>query len=145
VNRDGTLDLFETASFDVVYCRLVLQHVPPALVATYIPELIRVLAPAGVVMFQIPEKIAPEAEDAFVNAPVIGSGIKQRLPMSVVRIYRLLKYRLIVGSAPVMAMFGISRDTVVELIRNSGGRILAIEPDRSHGTDVPGFEYWVTR
>ena len=44
-----------------------------------------------------------------------------------------------------MEIFGMARDAVVQLVENSGGRILAIEPDDSHGTDGPGFRYWATK
>jgi SAM-dependent methyltransferase len=137
---------FETGTFDAVYSRLVLQHIPPALVCQYIPELIRVLAPGGVLMFQLPDEIAPEAEDAFSDAPVVGDGLKSHLPRVLVRAYRLVKYRLIVDeSTPTMAMFGMAHDLVFRLIADAGGRVLTTKPDQSHGPNVPGFEYWVTK
>ena len=44
-----------------------------------------------------------------------------------------------------MAMFGMARDSVLKLVSDAGGRVLTTRPDQSHGPDVPGFEYWVTR
>jgi len=44
-----------------------------------------------------------------------------------------------------MDMFGMARDTVVALVEDAGARILMTTADDSHGTSVPGFEYWVTR
>src|SRR6185436_21122089 len=58
VNRSTRLRGVPDGAFDVVYCRLVLQHIRPVLVRRYIPELIRVVAPGGVLMFQLPEVIA---------------------------------------------------------------------------------------
>ena len=137
---------FETGTFDAIYSRLVLQHIPPPLVCKYIPELIRVLAPGGVLMFQMPDEIAPEAEDAFSTAPVIGAGLKSHLPRVLVRAYRLVKYRFIVDeSMPTMAMFGMRRDHVLQLVSAAGGRVLTTKPDQSHGPNVPGFEYWITK
>jgi len=137
---------FDTGHFDVIYSRLVLQHIPPALVRRYIPEFIRVLAPGGVLMFQMPGEIAPEPEGAFLDAPVEGNGLKPYLPRALVRAYRRVKYRFIVDeSIPKMAMFGMARDAVSGLVPEAGGRILTTRPDQSHGPSVPGFEYWVTK
>src|SRR5262249_42145640 len=60
VNPGEGLRVFETGAFDVVYSRLVLQHIPPALVRGFIPELVRVTAAGGVLMFQLPDEI-PDA------------------------------------------------------------------------------------
>jgi SAM-dependent methyltransferase len=146
VNARADLRRFETGHFDVIYSRLVLQHIPPALVRRYIPDLVRVLAPGGVLMFQMPGEIAPEPEGAFLDAPVAGNGLKPYLPRALVRAYRLVKYRLIVDeSTPSMSMFGMPRDAVLALVADAGGHVLTARPDQSHGPSVPGFEYWVTK
>ena len=63
-----------------------------------------------------------------------------------VRAYRLVKYRFIVDeSTPTMAMFGMAHDLVLRLVSDAGGRVLTTAPDQSHGSMVPGFEYWVTK
>ena len=38
----------------------------------------------------------------------------------------------------------MAQDAVVELVEGAGAQIVAIQSDRGHGTNVPGFEYWVT-
>jgi len=145
VNGDADLRRFDTGTFDVVYSRLVLQHIPPALAGTYIRELVRVLAPGGVLMFQLPEEF-PDAKGAYVHAPVLGSGFKRRLPLALVRAYRRVKYRLIVGgSVTKMPMFGMPHDVVLTLAREAGARVLAIAPDQSHGAMPGGYEYWMSR
>ena len=139
---------FPRGTFDVIYSRLVLQHVPPRLVRAYIREFLRVLAPGGVLMFQLPDQICDEPQELFVNAPVVGSRLKQRLPRVVVRAWRHLKYWLIVDEPMkpmAMVMFGMPRDAVLSVMRDAGGRILAIRPDQSHGPTPPGYEYWVSR
>jgi SAM-dependent methyltransferase len=147
VNKESHLHRFPTGTFDVIYSRLVLQHIPPALVRAYVPELIRVLRPGGVLMFQMPDEIAPEPEEAFLDAPVVGKNRwKSRLPRVVVRAYRRLKYRLIVDeSLPAMAIFGMAQPLVLRIIRDAGGTVLATVSDQAHGPLVPGYEYWVTK
>jgi ubiquinone/menaquinone biosynthesis C-methylase UbiE len=144
VNRANHLHRFASDRFDVVYSRLVLQHMPPDMVSQYVPELIRVLAPGGVLMFQLPTALPwVDAEKLYVEAPVLGSALKRRLPKVIVRAYRRFKYHFLFG--PQMEMFGMNRGEVSGRIRQAGGTILDIRPDQSHGPGVPGFEYWVTK
>jgi SAM-dependent methyltransferase len=67
-NRSAHLGRFASDSFDLVYSRMVLQHMPPRLVRAYIPELFRVLAPGGALVFQLPERIGVDAQEIFQNA-----------------------------------------------------------------------------
>ena len=143
VNRRPHLRQYQTGTFDLVYSRLVLQHIPPELVRQYIPELVRVLAPGGLLVFQLPTVIS-DPRRSFYDAPVRGR-VKRPLPKRMVRAYRTLKYPLFRPRATNMEMFGLARDTVVELVDRAGARMLAMTPDASHGTNEPGFEYWVTR
>jgi SAM-dependent methyltransferase len=141
VNSAPHLRQFQSRSFNVIYCRLVFQHLRPRFVRRYVQELIRVLAPDGVMMFQMPgEPACIASEEAFVNAPVIGSGLKRYAPTPLVLAYRRLKFRLIVDYAlldhndPRMHLFALSREEVIQVIRRAGGDVLAISPDQSHGT-----------
>ncbi len=147
VNRAPHLKRFPTGTFSVAYSRLVLQHVRPTFVRRYIPELVRVLAPGGVLMFQLPEVVGPDPVEEFERAPVLGGRLKRSLPRTLVVAYRRVKYHLIVGDpAPRMEMFGLARDEVVDLIARAGGRLVCDRSDSSHGVDeVRGYEYWVTR
>jgi SAM-dependent methyltransferase len=144
VNPRFDLRVFDTGSFDVVYSRLVLQHIPPVLVRGLIPELVRVLTPDGVLMFQLPDEI-PDAKTVYLNAPVSGDGLKSRLPLPLVRAYRRLKFPFVAGPKRRMAMFGMPHGGVLDLLREAGARVLAIEPDQSHGPAPAGYEYWLTR
>jgi hypothetical protein len=126
-----------------VYSRLVLQHIPPHLVRRYVAEMIRTVAPGGIVMFQLPDQIDIGPERAFREAPVTGSRLKRALPRLLVRTYRHVKFRILFGSPPGMRMFGMSRDDVVSSVEAAGGRIVAIDRDSSHGTAHDGYEYWV--
>lgn len=142
-NRHPHLRRFKTGTFDLVYSRLVLQHIPPELVSRYIPELVRVLAPDGLLVFQLPTVIT-DPRRSFYEAPVRGR-FKRALPSRIVRAYRTLKYPFFRPPANDMEMFGLARDTVLSLVDQAGGRLLAMPADASHGTREPGFEYWVTR
>jgi 2-polyprenyl-3-methyl-5-hydroxy-6-metoxy-1,4-benzoquinol methylase len=146
LNRSTRLDGVQDGAFDVVYCRLVLQHIRPVLVRQYIPELIRVVAPGGVLMFQLPEVIAVDPLEAFEKAPVVGGALKRNVPRPILVAWRRLKYLMVAPDPGAkMDMFGVDRSEVEALVQRSGGRLLAVEPDDGHGQIGRGFAYWVTR
>jgi SAM-dependent methyltransferase len=144
LNPKPHLRLFETGTFDVVYSRLVLQHVPRTAIRRYISELIRVLSYDGVLMFQLPETIDSPLK-RFLGAPVSHGRVKSVLPLVLVRAYRMPKYVYLKAmGGPQIRMSGLPFDEVSVIIRNSGGRLLAWRTDASHGIpSVTGFEYWV--
>lgn len=58
VNLHSDLSVFPERHFDLVYCDIVLQHIPSeAQILAYISEFIRVLRPGGLVFFQLLEHI----------------------------------------------------------------------------------------
>jgi len=143
LNDARDLNCFESGTFTAVYSRLVLQHIRPGLVKRYIPELVRVLAPGGGLMFQLPERMGVDLERGI---PVVRR-LKRYVPWSAVVQWRRLKCRLSPPSkASQMTMFGMPSRDVLTLIAEAGGRVLDVRPDNSHGCDkARGFEYWVTR
>lgn len=54
LNETPDLSLFDDNSFDFVHSFLVLQHIEPKYSKEYIKEFLRVLAPGGLVVFQVP-------------------------------------------------------------------------------------------
>jgi ubiquinone/menaquinone biosynthesis C-methylase UbiE len=59
-NTAPDLRLFDAASFGFVYSTLVLQHMAPEYSEAFIRELLRVLGPQGVLVFQLPSHRASE-------------------------------------------------------------------------------------
>lgn len=69
VNRAEHLSLLADGSVDFLYTGRVLQHVPPELTLVYLREFLRVLAPGGLAVFQIPSAIrGGRPEDAALPA-----------------------------------------------------------------------------
>jgi SAM-dependent methyltransferase len=61
LNEADDLSIFADNHFDFIYTTIVLQHMEPRYSRKYIEEFLRILAPAGVLVFQIPsERIRPQ-------------------------------------------------------------------------------------
>lgn len=76
LNLETDLRLFPDGAFDLVYSSYVLQHVPPALARGYVREFVRVLAPGGVALFQLPESPRPGA-----TAPLPDGAFRARISL----------------------------------------------------------------
>jgi SAM-dependent methyltransferase len=64
LNTAGDLGLFPGRPFTFVYTTLVLQHMEPAHAKGYLREFIRLLAPGGLLVFQIPSHRGPDEPPA---------------------------------------------------------------------------------
>jgi hypothetical protein len=96
LNSREDLRLFDNDSFDFIMSMRVLQHMQPEYSERYVREFIRVLAPGGVLVFQLPtERVAPSSR---VAADVTAS--TQRLPDSAFRA------RIEVTEPPLVARAG---------------------------------------
>jgi SAM-dependent methyltransferase len=62
LNASNDLALFGDDTFDFIYSSLVLQHMKPEYSQNYIKEFLRVLAPGGLAVFQIPSRPLPTRE-----------------------------------------------------------------------------------
>ena len=131
INASDRLDSIESASIDLVYTRLVLQHMPERYVRAYLAEFVRVLSPVGVLVFQL-----PSADPLPVK--VEGHALKRLLPRPVISMIRAVR-RL--REFPRMEMHGLPRDEVEELLVSLGARVVDVVDDRAHGADTPGFRY----
>jgi SAM-dependent methyltransferase len=84
LNPASDLALFHDASFDFVYSTLVLQHMEPRYSTGYIREFLRVLAPHGLLVFQVPSQRSTEeppvgATQTPVRGPLARDAFRARL------------------------------------------------------------------
>ncbi|HEV8397233.1 MAG TPA: class I SAM-dependent methyltransferase [Vicinamibacterales bacterium] len=131
VNASGKLASIESESVDLVYTRLVLQHMPARYVRAYLAEFVRVLRPGGVLLFQLPGENA-------LPVTVAGGGLKSMLPMPIISMIRAAR-RL--REFPRMELHGLPRPEVERLLTDLGTRVVDVVDDRAHGADTPGYRY----
>lgn len=123
VNDRDDLGIFADESFDFIYSNIVLQHMAPEFSARYIREFCRLLAPAGILVFQIP---------SHPSNTLVGVALRI-LPVPVVRRFRQ------------MDMYGTPQGRVRELLAQGGVTVLATEPDSSAGPHWKSFRYVCTK
>lgn len=62
-NASSRLEQFESASIDFIYSAIVFQHIAPRFTHEYLLEFTRILAPGGLLVFQLPSHLDPDFED----------------------------------------------------------------------------------
>jgi len=131
-----TLDLFPNDHFDLIYCDIVLQHLPTrALIEGNISEFVRVLKPEGLVMFQllsfIPLKYRVQPTRR-VYGLLRSLGFKREV------LYKRL------GLTPIRSNY-IREERVLDLLRTLGARILETRRSTMPDTGVRSSTYFVTK
>ena len=131
VNASDRLESIESDSIDLVYTRLVLQHMAPRYQRAYLGEFVRVLRAGGVAVFQLPGEHARPVVDSK-------SGLKGLLPGPVVSFIRAFKD---LRNFPRMELHGLARAEVERLMAGFGAPVVDVVDDRAHGADTPGYRY----
>jgi SAM-dependent methyltransferase len=67
VNSRDDLHMFDDGTFDFVFTDIVLQHMPPEAMLSYVAEFVRILRPGGVGLFDIPPRYAKTLRGAIVR------------------------------------------------------------------------------
>jgi SAM-dependent methyltransferase len=129
LNQKTDLSDVETASIDILYSSLVLQHMPPEMAYGYLREFVRVLAPGGVAIFQVASRPTRSIKGLmFGLAPWPLLRWAQR---------RLLRY-----PAP-MRMSRMTVDDVSSGIAGTGAWLAAAVDDDSYGGHWHYTRYYV--
>lgn len=129
------LRLLPDHHFDFVYSILTLQHMDPRDAAAYIGEFVRVAAPGGVILFQIPSQSLRDPPDCTLLTPWPPTFFK-RLRR------RWLKQRnRWLAEEPLMEMHGIPRPEVESLLARAGARLIKAYPYGAAGTALESWGY----
>ncbi|HEV8597591.1 MAG TPA: class I SAM-dependent methyltransferase [Candidatus Dormibacteraeota bacterium] len=135
-NDRPDLQIFEDDGFDLVYSRLVLQHLPNTdQIERHIEEFGRVLRPTGLLVFQLPARIPVRhriqlRRRAFVALRRLGFSERVLLDR-----FELTPIRMV----------GISPDRVRRLLDGAGVRILEAHTERIPGTSIDSVTYYATK
>ncbi len=131
LNARADLSLCEGDSFDFIYSFITLQHMQPRYSRAYLAEFLRLLAPGGVLVFQIPGRGKRWQQNV----------LQPLKPTRLFRFYQRLRY----GGRPIMSMYGIERVQVVAWLGQCGGRVVDVQPDESADSQWYSFRYCVVK
>ena len=138
LNTSSDLHSFADGSVDFVCSYITLQHVQPRLSRRYIKEFLRVLAPRGVLVFQLPSEPSSSVESPWLmRAKLV---VKPMVPTSILNVYRELKG----VDQPVMDMFGIPKSAVIRLVEGNQGQVVDVKQDGSEHGWI-SLQYCVTK
>ena len=123
-----------SGSVDLLTCVLVLQHLPSrAAIAGYLREFVRVLAPGGVAVVQLPVHVPPRGPDPLLT--------RARKPLRALGISPRFLYGA-VGWQPEMRMRAVPYDDVVATVEAAGGCVLDA-PESAAPGDVVSRLYFL--
>ena len=121
LNETDDLKLFSDNSFDLIYTNITLQHMDPRYSKSYIKEFLRILAPHGVLIFQLLSQPRIINERGTINLKqLILRIVPQRLLDAT---YRKVKY----GNYARAESYWIKRQEVVEFLERNGAKIVDIK------------------
>lgn len=134
LNEKADLQQFEDSTFDFVHSDITLQHIPPALTSGYLAEFVRIVRPAGLIVFQLPS-----------HPPAIRrlrTMFRHKAPQ-VHRLYRSIRYwhRRPPEEAPY-PMYCIAQERVRQIVHDAGGEIVAAVQDTAAGPGLVSIRYF---
>jgi len=122
------LRVFPGGSFDFVYSRITLQHIAPKYTKGYLREFVRVLAPGGVLLIQVPASVPP-------GDPPERFQISFWPPTAWMRLRRYARYHYPgwFPGTPKMQMYAVPRSEVVGCLSAAGAEVLSVDGDEAGG------------
>ena len=121
VHRDADLHAVDDDSLDVVCSLLVLQHIPSVeLIENYLREFVRVLAPGGLIVINLPVRVRPPdlSFRARLRPRTRFYDLLRRCGVSPTFLYQHFRW------SPDMPMNALPIERVESLLVAAGGRIL---------------------
>lgn len=134
-DADVGLSRFPPGYFDLVFSLYVLQHLPrSATIATYMRTFLRLLAPGGLAVFQLPSHIPPAEKLLYDSRRALHQSLRAiGLPTRVLHRACL---------SPIAMRF-VAENEVVGVLTGAGGRVFEIEAKRG-GMAIHDRTYYVT-
>ncbi len=151
LNERDDLALLKDNSFDLVISLIVLQHMHPQYIRRYLAEFIRVLAPRGVLYFQLPSRYLGSEDqrastDGYRENMATGHRmrtlVKNVTPEPLQVLYRTIRDW---KKEPLMEMYGIEPSEVESLLKEHRGVLVDIVENRHTLSNWESFCYCVTK
>lgn len=140
LNESDDLSLFPDGKFDFIYSNVTLMHMEPKYAGNYIRELLRVVEPGGLLIFQYLSEPKLDPSDTKNMRKAIKHLAKTTVPEVLLHWIRKIRYENLRQKTdkPVIEMYWMKRERVETLLKKSGARILDVLEDK---TDWP---FWIS-
>lgn len=140
LQRHDDLRAFDDQSVDLVVCLLVLQHLGDrAAIDRYLAEFVRVLAPGGLAVIQLPTAVPPMGWRGHLRLRTRLARLLRRVGVSARFLYRRLRF------PPEMSMTAVPEAEVRATIEAAGGEMLEVAEPVTQRGGVISRDYYVTR
>jgi ubiquinone/menaquinone biosynthesis C-methylase UbiE len=121
VTSDSLTLPFPSASFDLIYTRIVLQHIPRPMILEYVAEFIRVLRPQGAIVMQVPSRIPVINR---VQPRTLGYALLRKMGFPERFVFEKL------GLHPIRMNFVPEQEMIAHIERH-GGKVISVRADGS--------------
>lgn len=142
LNEQDSLARFADGTFGFVLTLICLQHMEPRYARRYIAEFARILAPGGVLYFQLPAAMTPVAK---VRRALVAGARRLGLAPSLRRLMRGWQKQQPEPSKYVMEMYALPTHEVKAYLDGVGFKVLSAERDHFAGRDFVGYRYVAIR
>ncbi len=138
VNSEPHLRIFSDNSFDMIYSKIVLQHIPnPQIIKSYIAEFVRVLKTDGLLVFQLPSYIP-----FHMRFMVLCRKRLYRLLRKAGIYDRLKTFNRLVNP---MHLSYVPEKDIVAFLNAEGARVLEVRVDDAVPPPLRSCTYYVTK
>jgi ubiquinone/menaquinone biosynthesis C-methylase UbiE len=137
LNDTDNLPMFSDGSVDFIYSAITLQHMHPRFSKNYLKEFLRILAPGGILVFQIPSEPILINENGSVNLPGLILRVFPKWFLDAT--YRRIRY----GNRPRAEGYTIRKKDMLDFLDRNGGRVLSVMQNR--GPILLDCTYYVTK
>ena len=133
LNVADDLKLFPDAAFTFVFSTLVLQHIAPPYTRGYIKELLRVLAPGGLLVFQLPSHRTAQVSSDHTASRTVAA----RLPVEACRAR--------IAAEPTELLLQADQQVDVKVtVENCSSCVWPALPDRRGRFQIKVANHWLT-
>jgi ubiquinone/menaquinone biosynthesis C-methylase UbiE len=134
LNDQLDLQLFTGRSFDFIYTIITLQHMKPEYAKTYLKEFLRLLAPHGILVFQMPSE--------RLCQPNLSLKIKK---FATAVVPQAVLERLKLARHSTGAIYSIERGEIQRLLVDNKAEILSTVRDDKPGPSWISYTYFVMK
>jgi ubiquinone/menaquinone biosynthesis C-methylase UbiE len=143
LNERDDLRVLPSDSFNLIYTNITLQHMAPHYALNYLREFGRILAPNGILVFQLPAKMILDPTSTRHNLVVRANQLLGSRPLLW---YRKIKARISSGkSEPIMEMYGTEPAQVKEALNRSDLEFIEIRKNPNAGSKWLSYRYTVRK